>query len=174
MLQDAFVAALIPPLLNTPVLRILSKLQRSLDALDIEGLTMLWNSAHKSAAVQAAADSGSVPVPSIGAGLAEPTLADWRTFLDIYLAKHEQMDHDHPDAANVKYYCMAYILSASFKDCSIIIRLSQDAPTTVTVIDLDVKPVDRLRKWAMLDAQVVDAYRTVSEPSRCDDRWATS
>ena len=134
---------------------------------------MLWNSAHKSAAVQAAADSGSVPIPSIGAGLAEPTLADWRMFLDIYLAKHEQMDHDHPDAANVKYYCMAYILSASFKDCSIIIRLSQNAPTTVTVIDLDVKPVNRLKKWAMLDAQVVDAYRTASEPSRCDDRWAT-
>ncbi|KAJ3541092.1 hypothetical protein NM688_g6133 [Phlebia brevispora] len=166
-LQGDFVAALIPLLLGTPVLRILSTLQRTLDALDIEGLSALWAAAHQSAAVQVAADPASVAVPPLGAGLTEPTIADWQAFLDIFLTKHAQMDHDHPDSANVKYYCMAYILSASFKDCSIILRIPQDGPATVTVIDLDVKPVEKLSTWAKLDAQIVDEYRGIPEPANC-------
>ena len=98
-------------------------------------------------------------------------MTDWQTFLEIYLAKHAQMDHEHPDSANVKYHCMAYLLSASFKACSIILRIPQQGDPTVSVIDLDVKPVDRLSKWAKLDREIVDAYSKVSEPANCiDDR----
>ena len=162
-LQNAFTSAVLPSLLKTPVLRTLSTLQRTLDVLDIEGLSQLWNLAYESAAVQADADG--VTIPPVGAGLEEPSLADWKTFLDIYLAKHSQMDHDHPDSANIKYYCMAYLLSASFKDCSIIIRIPREGHGTVTIIDLDVKPVDRLNKWAKLDSEIVETYRLVSEPA---------
>lgn len=39
---DVFASTLIQPLLRTPLLRILSDLQRNLDPLDIEGLSKLW------------------------------------------------------------------------------------------------------------------------------------
>lgn len=162
---------MLPLLLETPVLRLLSSLQRTLDALDIEGLSTLWSLAYQSVVLQAAEVPPAV-VPPLGSGLAEPTLADWQAFLDIYLAKHSQMDHDHPDSANIKYYCMAYLLSATFKDCSIILRVPQDGPHTVTVIDLDVKPINRLRKWAALDRKIVEAYKDVRDPAKCVDRWA--
>ena len=108
----------------------------------------------------------------MGTGLAEPTVADWQAFLDVYLAKHAQMDHDHPDSANIRYYCMAYLLSATFKDCSIILRIPQDGAHTVTIIDLDVKPIDRLSKWAALDRKIVEAYKDVADPAKCVDQWA--
>lgn len=159
--------------MNTAVLHALSTLQRTLDALDIEGLSVLWSLAHQSGAAQAAAGADNVPTPPLGAGFAEPTLADWQTFLDIYLTKHTQMDHTHPDAANVRYYCMAYLLSATFKDCSLIIRIPRDAPGSVTVIDTDVKAASRLSKWAKLDREIVEAYKNVPEPAHCVDQRAS-
>ncbi len=162
--------------MDIPVLRVLSTLQRNLDALDVEGLSVLWSQAYASVNAQAVVDGGaggSLPVPPLGTGLAEPTLEDWKAFLDIYLTKHANMDHDHPDAANIKYYCMAYLLSTSFKDCSIILRLPRDGANTVTVIDLDVKPVDRMSKWENLDKKIVQSYRSLSEPTHCVDQWAS-
>ena len=153
------------------MLRLLSTLQRTLDALDIEGLSTLWSLAYQSAVLQAAAAPPAVVTP-LGTGLAEPTVADWQAFLDVYLAKHAQMDHDHPDSANIRYYCMAYLLSATFKDCSIILRIPQDGAHTVTIIDLDVKPIDRLSKWAALDRKIVEAYKDVADPAKCVDQWA--
>ncbi|PSS36810.1 hypothetical protein PHLCEN_2v1354 [Hermanssonia centrifuga] len=175
-LRDAFTDAILPLLMDIPVLRVLSTLQRNLDALDVEGLSVLWSQAYASVNAQAVVDGGaggSLPVPPLGTGLAEPTLEDWKAFLDIYLTKHANMDHDHPDAANIKYYCMAYLLSTSFKDCSIILRLPRDGANTVTVIDLDVKPVDRMSKWEKLDKKIVQSYSSLSEPTHCVDQWAS-
>ncbi|KAI0094412.1 inositol-pentakisphosphate 2-kinase [Irpex rosettiformis] len=159
-LRDAFTAALLPALLQTPILQKLSNLQQTLDPLDIEGLTALWSEASETA------------IPPLGQGLAEPTLSDWDAFLDVYHTKHSTMDHDHPDVANLRYYCLAYLLSASFKDCSIMIRVKPGGETSVAVIDLDVKPIDRLHKWALLDAEIVQAYEGIAEPTKCVDRWA--
>ena len=176
-LRDAFTAALLPALLQTPVLQKLSNLQRTLDPLDIEGLTARWSEAYAASISQVQSAFGTDPslslsVPPLGEGLAEPTLSDWDTFLDIYSTKHSTMKHDHPDVANLRYYCLAYLLSASFKDCSIMIRVKPGGGTSVTVIDLDVKPIDRLHKWALLDAKIVKAYEGIAEPTKCVDRWA--
>lgn len=100
----------------------------------------------------------------------DPTLEEWSSFLDIYLNKHVQMDHDHPDIANLRYYCLAYLLSASFKDCSLIIQVPESGKGSITVIDLDVKPIDRLNKWEKLDKRIVDAYTQAGQSTQCAGR----
>ena len=169
-LRDAFTAAILPLLLHTPVLNTLSTHQRQLDALDVEGLSALWKQANQPLG---APDS---PLPVLGAGLLQPTLEELEAFIAIYLAKHTIMDHNHPDTANLKYYCLAYLLSASFKDCSIILRFVPNKEgenqwkKSITVIDLDVKSVDRLHKWEKLDRQIVEAYSGLVEPTHCIDQ----
>lgn len=169
-LRDAFTSTILPLLLDTPVLRLLSTHQRQFDALDVEGLSALWKHANQPLG------SPHIPLPVLGGGLAQPTLEELEAFVEIYLAKHTTMDHDHPDTANLKYYCLAYLLSASFKDCSIILRMVpvKNGPEpwvrSVTVIDLDVKSVDRLHKWEQLDQKIVEAYIGLPEPTHCIDQ----
>ncbi|KAJ7784381.1 hypothetical protein B0H16DRAFT_1681796 [Mycena metata] len=64
-------------------------------------------------------------------------LCDWTDFLAAYLA---------------------YLLSATFKDCYILVRVPDG---TATVVDLDPKSVDRLRKWEQLDKEIVTAHAAV-------------
>ena len=45
------------------------------------------------------------------------------------------------------------------------IRVKPGGGTSVTVIDLDVKPIDRLHKWALLDAKIVKAYEGLRSAS---------
>jgi len=49
------------------------------------------------------------------------------------------------------------LLSATFKDCSIIIRGHEDdvKSATATIIDLDSKSFERMGKWEKLDRDVV-------------------
>ncbi|KAJ7172029.1 inositol-pentakisphosphate 2-kinase, partial [Mycena filopes] len=138
--KEAVITALLPVLLNTPVLRTISRLQRTLDALDIEGLSPLCDLA------------------PIGV---QPTIAEWTHFIDAYLAA--PTSPPPADAAHLRYHVLAYLLSATFKDCSILIRVPAG---TVTVIDLDPKGVDRLRKWEQLDNKIVARYATVPGPDR--------
>ena len=188
--RDAFTAALLPLLLHTPVLRTLATLQRTLDALDVEGLSALW------AALRPA------DAHTLGAGEPDLDMEDWTAFVDEYLARRQTQaraggesvstDADAKPAKTeneLRYRLAAYLLSASFKDCSIILRMrprselaggekageegEKEAAGTVTVIDLDVKSIDRLPKWAKLDREIVDAYRGV-EPRDCVDSWASS
>ncbi|TCD63299.1 Inositol-pentakisphosphate 2-kinase [Steccherinum ochraceum] len=169
-LRDAFTSTILPLLLDTPVLRLLSTHQRQFDALDVEGLSALWKHANQPLG------SPDIPPPVLGEGLAQPTLEELEAFVEIYLAKHTTMDHDHPDTANLKYYCLAYLLSASFKDCSVILRMvpvkdgEEPWRKSVTVIDLDVKSVDRLHKWEQLDQKIVEAYIGLPEPTHCIDQ----
>ncbi|KAI0664711.1 inositol-pentakisphosphate 2-kinase [Cubamyces menziesii] len=173
-LRDAFTSAVQPLLQHTPVLRTLARLQRMLDALDVEGLAALW-------ARRRGAD-----VP-LGHGEPDPDVAEWAAFVDAYLARRRTEEEGEEEGeeggedseAELRYRILAYLLSASFKDCSIILRLpprSQSQPQpegapagTVTVIDLDVKRIGRLAKWAALDAEIVDAYRGVAQPRVCVD-----
>ena len=85
------------------------------------------------------------------------------------------------DEAELRFRLLAYLLSASFKDCSVIIRMrpcpskagvaGERFAQTVTVIDLDVKSIDRLEKWGKLDREIVEAYSDVAEPRKCVDAW---
>jgi inositol-pentakisphosphate 2-kinase len=205
-LRTTFTSAILPLLTDTPVLHILSKLQRTLDVLDIEGLSTLWHRTEISSPLYRTtfASSPTPPLspPTSPIGVSspylsspEPSIADWTAFLDAYLSPHSELNHSEPDPANLRYYLLAYLLSATFKDCSIILRLdplvpragdtgSGDAGTDkndtaapmrrnrVTVIDLDPKTMTRLQKWEKLDRQIVEAYSgSGAGPRGCVDAW---
>ncbi|KAG6820971.1 hypothetical protein H0H93_008600 [Arthromyces matolae] len=170
-LCDVFSDALLPVLLETPVLRILSTLQRSLDSLDIEGLFQLWRLV-ESEFTHKSTDKADVvaPLPSQTPGSpslfsSEPDITDWTQFLDIFSST--ELNHSHPASEHLRFYLLAYLLSATFKDCSLIVRLDhlrphvlspKVKPEQIMIIDLDPKSMSRLRKWEKLDQEIVQAY----------------
>jgi len=162
--------------MGTSVLHILSKLQRTLDALDIEGLSRLW---HKAQLESAHSQGEFLPsISPIGVNsscltMPEPSISDWKDFLDTYISSHDELDHSAPDSANVRYYVLAYLLSATFKDCSIMVRLTEAESNSVTVIDLDPKSINELCKWEKLDKRIVETYIGV-EGRECIDDWKDS
>lgn len=153
-LRAKFVSALLPVLLNTPVLRTLATLQRNLDILDIEGLSQLWKTSY-------AQFNG--PIPPLGSASAEPSLDEWLDFLDRYLTAyhHHTLDHAHPQVSDLRYYTLAYLLSATFKDCSIMLKIAPRGTEAIHVIDLDVKDIGRLSRWETLDREIVKSYKGV-------------
>jgi len=172
--REAFTSALLPLLMETPILRVLSKLQGTLDVLDIEGLSNLWYIVEGPGPLfESTGGSSSI-------ALAEPTKSEWTEFLDRYLSPGE-LDHTNPRKENLRYYLLAFLLSATFKDCSMMIRLNllgasgpfpeRGSPEQVTVIDLDPKSMDRLKKWEKLDREIVTASLSVDNRKTCIDSW---
>lgn len=192
VLQADCVEALLPVLQASPALNILSCRQRTLDSLDIEGLAALWTRIYP----------GGAP---FGDGAAEPTLEEWARFVDTYLARcgSEKAgtvpgEPGESGEAELRHHCLAYLLSATFKDCSIVIRFlprlgpsehpsgqagdehttAQDtnphaaAQAEVKLIDLDVKSIKRLAKWEKMDRDIVSAYAQVKDPRTCVDSLA--
>lgn len=151
----AFADALLPVLLDMPVLKTLAKLQRTLDPLDIEGLSQLWKTDPNPQTPSSAA---------IGVGSREVKLDEWETFLNEYLVEmqkpKEELEREwaNPPHARLRYYLTAYLMSATFKDCSVILRFAPGGGPTITAIDLDPKSVDRLAKWEKLDNEIVGCF----------------
>ncbi|KAL1744337.1 inositol-pentakisphosphate 2-kinase [Schizophyllum fasciatum] len=219
--REAFADAILPLLTETPVLKTLSKLQRTLDVLDIEGLSKLWQytemmaPAYRTQFAQffAADESPASPLSPLTPGMRtpsmpasfhrrptdpptsplgvsspylqepEPTIDDWSAFLDTYLSPFIQRDSAAPVPEDLRFYLLAYLLSATFKDCSIIVRMDLLGgagakaagavdPSRVTVIDLDPKSLKRLRKWEKLDREIVEAYANVKDFRTCVDEGA--
>lgn len=160
-MPQTFVATLLPFLLETPVFKRLSHLQRTLDALDIEGLFALH-----------AATQVSSSIPALEELFSNPSIDEWERFVDAYLDAGFQasLNHEKPDSQHLQYYALAYLLSASFKDCSVIIRAnkSDGDPYSITVIDLDPKGMDRLRKWYNLDRTLAISFEDDGQ-RRCID-----
>ena len=162
-LRTKFAETISLMLMDHPVLAKLSQTQRALDPLDIEGLSTLVSG-------EAAANYPNQPLPLLHApeDLAgeDPTLDEWRKFLNAHF--HHKFEGDPFNSptnfkafthgmSQKRYYLLAYLLSASFKDCSIIIRGHEDnvKSASVTIIDLDSKSLKRMAKWEQLDRDVV-------------------
>ncbi|KAL7424012.1 hypothetical protein Q5752_001597 [Cryptotrichosporon argae] len=128
MLSDQLVDAL----LSSGVLAQLKQLQASLDPTDITGLAALFREAHPDA------------------DLFDPTLLPEITEAELegFMAAYNQ----DPAAQtwSLRQRLIAYVLSAIFKDCSIMIQLGM----SLRVVDLDLKPIHNLRKWYDLDEQI--------------------
>ena len=162
-LRTKFAETMTLILTDHPVLTKLSETQRSLDPLDIEGLSMLVTG--KSAAEYPNQTLPIVDAPEVQGG-EDPTLEEWRRFLDAH-SHHKLKDDPSGTPADFKapthgmsqkrHYLLAYLLSATFKDCSIIIRGHEDnvKSAAVTIIDLDSKDLGRMGKWEELDRKVV-------------------
>ena len=172
-MRDSFTSALQRVLLASPVLETLSSLQRSLDPLDIEGLAALWRRAEEPS-------TGTRPLGDSDAQ--EPTLQEWTHFVDTYLAQDPPSEGINgtgragrgsaPAVIDLRHYCLAYLLSATFKDCSMIVRLQPSSTDVIALIDLDVKSIARLSRWERLDREIVTAYAGVESPRTCVDERA--
>ncbi|KAG9128524.1 Inositol-pentakisphosphate 2-kinase [Ceratobasidium sp. 392] len=179
-MKNAFVSAIAPMLHESPLLGTLSTLMRSLDALDIEGVEKLWKEAkHFPMAALA---------PPIAEDQDEPSLADWEKFVHEYLVhgpfvgSGERHDAEHPKEENLTYWLLSYLMSATFKDCSIMLRFPPGpiggsffnperdvSKPLLTAIDLDPKSMKRLQKWAELDREIVKEYAEKVREGIADD-----
>jgi inositol-pentakisphosphate 2-kinase len=155
-LRALFVERLLPLLYDTVLLRTLATLQRTLDALDIEGLSALWS-------LNPSQDhQENIPV---GWRSPEPTIDEWVSFTAEYLEgghEYDCFDLNKMESGRLRYWMLAYLMSATFKDCSMILRLygdEKDGKDTITAIDLDPKSVARLRQWGKQDREIVLAYK---------------
>lgn len=159
--KETLTETLIALLLDTKVLDIISSLQRTLDELDIEGLAKLYSTT--------ASDNAKSGLASV---VADPTPEDWRDFVACYQTSYRTWDHANPDPKHIQYYLMSYLLSATFKDCSIILKIGQcgqslPSARLVSIIDLDLKPTNKLGEWEELDRMIVERYKTAGHQKRC-------
>ncbi|KAJ8075083.1 hypothetical protein PM082_019410 [Marasmius tenuissimus] len=111
----------------------------------------------------------------------EPMIDEWMGFIDGYLDQSRGgtfLPGPLPEGKEgytkrqMRGFLLAYLLSATFKDCSVIIRMGRLSTTTsgeedvdprnVTVIDLDPKSMTRLRKWEVLDGEIVREYERLT------------
>lgn len=163
-LRNVFVGAISPLLIGTSVLQTLSKLQRTLDPLDIEGLSRLWNNSSLNK------DKSS---EFLGLNFTQPSLEEWSNFVDQYFSFGHTLNNGNPDETNLRYYTLAYTLSATFKDSSIMlnVRPENEQRVPVRVIDLDTKDIGRLGRWRALDQEIVEVYGCVKHRKRCIDNY---
>lgn len=146
-LSTALSDRLLPVLQRSAVLQQLAALQSSLDCLDVEGLLSLNNSLED----------------------AQVDMTDYVRFVKAHRANTGLNTLDW----SAKDRFVAFLLAATFKDCSIIARLflpPRDVPDVaatrataissdqVKVIDLDPKPAHRIMKWAKLDDDIVSHF----------------
>jgi len=155
------VSLLVPILLASPLLPTLATLQASLDTLDIEGVSFQL--------VLNLDDDSQPPSPQLAL---QPTLQEWIA----WFAARETSTTDS------RHTLLSYLLSATFKDCSIFIRLAPEpkvsaasllpGPSTSTslkftasikAIDLDPKPLSRLPKYFDLDRRIVESWKRMLE-----------
>lgn len=141
-IKSYFLNTLLPQILHTSVLDHISTLQRSLDPLDCEGLANL-------AGVPPSAD------------LTQPTMEDWVSFVDTFLSSKHQK-HSSFSPSDLRYHILSYVLSATFKDCSLIIPFNpypaDNENNGIKVIDLDIKSIERIPGWLKLDEKIVKEY----------------
>ncbi|EJU00170.1 hypothetical protein DACRYDRAFT_38216, partial [Dacryopinax primogenitus] len=164
--KNALIQRLLPLLLKSPILGLLKQLQRTLDPLDIDGLSALHQSMY--------------PDLPLGYGQTQPEIDEWKTLVESWLA------HQMPEEPEKKlrYYVLAYTLSATFKDCSLIVHLpiaaagqwerrregggiQRGVEGKVWVVDTDVKKVSKLGKWAELDREIVSVFSRLDVTDRC-------
>ena len=150
-----------PRLTNQTILSRLSHLQATLDPLDVEGLAQLWLSRTQSHTLGCAEPSIDLP-ESLTASLGASQLP---AVLESVLS---------PTAAQVSLEAalQAFLVSATFKDCSLLLRFSHSDrgwESWTKLVDLDAKPWNKLATMQKTDGEVCAAFLTwlaeVGEPA---------
>jgi hypothetical protein len=142
----------LPLLQSSGVLERVRTLQSTLDPTDISDLVARFRTAHEGSKVF---DPTLVP---------EPTADELQEVVSVYLSNPSRGSED--DGWTLRQRLVLHALSAIFKDCSIIVRavlrpagdgehfVLDERESEVRVIDLDLKPMASLRKWAELDDKI--------------------
>jgi inositol-pentakisphosphate 2-kinase len=160
-LGDALVNRLTEVLLSSPLLGRLSFLQRHYDPCDIEGLGRIIPGLEH---VESVAD-----LASLGLDLANVGRNEWEAFLDSPLPPAPPPAESSPAPETLRSLLLAYLVSATFKDCSILLRMPPQFSRTgevhaaagygrVAAVDLDPKPVQRLGHYVHLDQAIWSAF----------------
>ncbi|KAL7410650.1 inositol-pentakisphosphate 2-kinase [Mrakia frigida] len=145
-LYTLFSNLFLPHLATSPVFPRLANLQSSLDPLDIEGLLLLLSPTN---------NDNLKDIP-------QPNLDEFANFVRSFNGTSSSTE-DWSQRETI----IAFLLSAAFKDCSLIFRVPVEEEeerekkrreVSVKVIDLDPKPVERLKKWAKLDGDIVGFF----------------
>lgn len=170
----------------------LAYLQRSLDPLDSEGLNTLLKTQQDVDLLDTEEDE---LADKLGG---EVSLQEYEQFVESFL-KFEGSSHTREEAnvmpagsssgssetkrisqtestafltkeTPLRTLIIAYLLSASFKDCSMIIKVTQDPNSTnqtktlnAYLVDVDVKSIKRLARYAKLDRDLVDSFVRYTE-----------
>ena len=113
----------------------LAELQRTFDPLDVEGLDGRFAAAHGRSLEDAEyVDS-------------EATVAE----LEAIAARFD------PATATLRELELAYVLSASLKDCSVFVRMVEGEPAVIKAVDVDMKQLAKLPTYARLDRSIREA-----------------
>ena len=153
--RDSSVDLIMSPLVSSNVLPLLRSLQSQLQATDISDLAARYKTAHPDTILFE---------PSI---CLDPTEHELKEFIDKYIADPQAGASE--SGWTLREHLIAFALSATFKDCSILIRLPLSGSNgemwrvsgnpIVKVIDLDMKPMSNLRKWFDLDEVIWQYWR---------------
>jgi inositol-pentakisphosphate 2-kinase len=161
-IKSKFISSLLPYILHTPLLSCISKLQRCLDSLDCEGFAKL-------AMMESAGLDNGRNVISSNTNFTEPSMEDWELFVSKFLSLDCQKYFDFC-TSNLHYHMLAYILSATFKDCSLMIPLCSDKLNPklerIKVIDLGIKSIHKIPSWLELDKAIIAEYVKVKVEMR--------
>ncbi|KAI0306798.1 inositol-pentakisphosphate 2-kinase [Multifurca ochricompacta] len=159
-IKSRFIDSLLPEFLHTSLLNHISTLQRSLDSLDCEGFAKLVELTR----IESAGLGDNRDVNPLDADSMQPTMEDWVSFVDIFLSPEHQKNSSFKPS-NLRYHTLAYLLSATFKDCSLIITLrprsAHEESSSIKVIDLDFKSVNKIPGWFNLDEKIVKVYANI-------------
>lgn len=148
-----------PILIASPLLRTLSTLQATLDSLDIEGVNSQLN-LHLE-------DDSKPPSPVLAS---QPALEEWMA----WLAARSEAGQGGSTSTKERELLLSYLLSATFKDCSIFIRLAPSAQddggtdkpscsVSVKAIDLDPKLLARLPQYFEQDRNIWSSWKAMLE-----------
>ncbi|SCZ96584.1 BZ3500_MvSof-1268-A1-R1_Chr4-4g07450 [Microbotryum saponariae] len=156
-------------LMDSAVLEKLGCLQSSLDRLDIEGLASRIEQVHGVSLF-----STDVDLSPLGP---QPTQDEWVDWLAS--SRGSPSSGCSNEADELRSEILAYLLSATFKDCSIMMRLRrlpEGSPSeprferTIKAIDLDPKPIDRLGKYFQMDREIVRTWTAMLENAERPDQ----
>jgi inositol-pentakisphosphate 2-kinase len=149
---------------RSPVLSRLKHLQASLDPLDVGLSACFERSTHVSLYDWPHGRKGLEALDSVGLG-ETPTNEEWKFFVKLYLSDPDQLIQQTSD---LRMWIIAFLLSATFKDCSIFFTMhSPSAPrATLKIVDVDSKPAERLGKFARKDQEIVDWFQALLAEAR--------
>lgn len=174
--ESTLVQLLVLFLASDPLLPHLARLQSSLDFLDTEGLRSLLRSRTN---IDILADSGNES--EVGRLGGDISMEEYENFVSRHCQaiRYGTFAESGVEKMGTRDIIIAHLLSATFKDCSMIIRVPVDAighnpdpsrlsnsnPPNVSkhisasLVDCDVKAVDRIFKYARLDADLIRSFR---------------
>lgn len=123
-LSSTLALALCQPQIQS-ILQRVATLQANLAAVDIQTLSAWWSAQTRGAPFGAAVSADGLEVAQ------EPTLSEWSDFAQDWLSQRGEAGRAGEGAAmTLRQAVLGTLLSATFKDCSLFLRLSPSEPSS--------------------------------------------